>query len=183
MDFTRDGETFDRRPGGEGRPGQCPLCHPHPPSCPAMPNPGRTGESRWLRLELKLLPMWGSSGFPTPGSPRSSLQDFRRAAQNRRLPLHHVWSPQSGSRLLRGQFTHFVIADIPGIIEGAHRGSRPWPDSSLRHVAAHFPPPPPSRPLRAAPRATPSPITETLNRELALFDPELSQQTSNSGPQ
>ena len=70
-------------------------------------------------------PTWACSGFPNAGKSTLLAAHLGRAAQDRRLSLHH---PEPGAgRGGGGRAARFVAADIPGIIEGAHAGRGPGP--------------------------------------------------------
>ena len=83
-------------------------------------------------LELKLLADVGLVGFPNVGKSTLLSVVIQGPAQDRQLPLHHP-VPQSGRGVGRGRRQSFVMADIPGIIEGASEGAGLGHDF-LRHV-------------------------------------------------
>jgi len=91
---------------------------------PVDAEPGERGESRWLTLELKLLADVGLVGFPNAG--KSSLM----AAMTRANPkvgaypfttLHPNLGVATWHDAKRRAF-HVTVADVPGLIEGAHEG-------------------------------------------------------------
>ena len=95
----RDGDRLVVARGGPRRPRQ--------PLVPLEPQPraarGRAraqpGEERWLRLDLRLIADVGLLGLPNAGKSTLLVAPLRRAAQGRRLPVHH---PHPGARGGRG---------------------------------------------------------------------------------
>lgn len=87
---------------------------------PTRADPGMPGETRSLHLELKLLADVGLVGFPNAG--KSSLIAAISAAKPKiaSYPFTTL-TPQLGV-VSWGDERHFVLADIPGIIKGAHEG-------------------------------------------------------------
>ena len=97
----------------------------------AHANPGLPGEERTIWLRLKLIADAGLVGLPNAGKSTFLAAVSSARAEDRRLSLHHA-APQS--RRGRGPATReFVIADIPGLIEGAHEGAG-LGDRFLGHV-------------------------------------------------
>ena len=84
--------------------------------------PGKPGEDVRLRLDLKILADAGLVGFPSAGK-SSILREVSRARP--KVAAYHFTTlhPILGTVVLPDSFTSFRIADIPGIVEGAHEGA------------------------------------------------------------
>jgi GTPase len=86
---------------------------------PRESDPGAPGQERWLQIDLKVLADVGLLGFPNAG--KSTLLASLSAARPKIAPYPFTTvSPVLGTVELNDR--SFVIADIPGIVEGAHRG-------------------------------------------------------------
>ena len=132
---------------------------------------GQPGEERTLQLELKMIADAGLVGFPNAG--KSSLIAKISAARPRIAPYPFTTrQPQLGLVRL-GDDRSFVAADIPGLIDGAHRNVG-LGHEFLRHVER-------TRVLlfvldmAAVDGHDPAAALETLERELALHQPALMQ--------
>lgn len=118
-EITEDGQEIIVTPGGRGGQGN----HHFKNSVQQTPRhaqPGEAGREEWKILELKVLADVGLVGFPNAG--KSTLLSVVTAAKPEiaNYPFTTL-VPNLGIVKYR-DFKSFVIADIPGIIEGAHEG-------------------------------------------------------------
>ncbi len=133
---------------------------------PRRTEPGEEGESRELRLELRLLADVGLVGYPNAG--KSTLIAAVSAARPR-IADYPFTTLVPNLGVARVGDDALVIADIPGLIEGAHEGAG-LGTRFLRHVArtavlAHL--------VDLASERDPLAAFDAINHELASFDAEL----------
>ncbi len=136
---------------------------------PRQAEEGEAGEEKWLELELKLLADVGLIGFPNVG--KSTLISRISAARPKIADYPFTTLSPNLGVVSYNEYKSFVIADVPGLIAGAHQGSG-LGFQFLRHVErtrllVHL--------IDLSDQTQRSPIDdyEVINQELRSYDPEL----------
>ncbi len=129
-DLVRDGERICIGPGGAGGKGNARFVSATH-QVPREHEPGRRGVERTLRLELKLIADVGLVGLPNAGK-STLLSRVTNARPKIGAYPFTTKRPQLGITELPG-YRRLVLADIPGLIEGAHEGVG-LGDTFLKHI-------------------------------------------------
>jgi GTPase len=171
-DLDADGATFVLAQGGIGGKGNIHFKTPWN-QAPRTAEPGTPGEEKTVRLELKLLADVGLLGFPNVGKSTFISRVSRARPKVADYPFTTL-VPNLGVVRLSDDRT-FVIADIPGLIEGASEGAG-LGHQFLRHVERcrallHIV----EATFTTGPDRSPKDDFDVINRELARYAPDLAK--------
>jgi GTP-binding protein len=166
-DLTEPGETYVAAKGGRGGLGNERIATPQY-QAPKFAQLGEPGEEAEIKLELKLVADVGLIGLPNAG--KSTLISVISNAKPK-IANYPFTTLVPNLGVVKHRAHDFVVADIPGLIEGAHQG-KGLGDEFLRHiertrVLVH---------LLDGSKADPDTLYadwQTINRELEQFNPEI----------
>jgi GTP-binding protein len=165
FEITKDGEKRILSPGGRGGLGNTNFKSAIN-QAPIYAQPGEPGREEWKILELKVLADVGLVGFPNAG--KSTLLSVLSAAKPEIADYPFTTLVPNLGFVPYRDHRSFVIADIPGIIEGAHLG-KGLGLRFLRHIERN------ATLLFMVPCTTPEiwKEYEILVHELEMYNPEL----------
>jgi GTP-binding protein len=170
IDLVNDGEKIVIAKGGDGGYGNDHF-KSSTNQAPRKALPGWPGEEKNLRLELKLLADVGLVGCPNAG--KSSLLS-RISAAHPKIAAYPFTTKEPNLGIVKvDEFENFVAADIPGLLEGAHKGVG-LGDKFLKHIErtrilVHI--------IDAAGVDGRRPLDDyhTINNELSSYSPKLAK--------
>jgi len=178
FDFTAPGQRFLAARGGRGGRGNGNPAFVRPwHQAPREHEPGKPGQERHLRMELKLLADVGLVGFPNAGKStlisRISAAKPKIAAYPFTTLEPHLGVVNADPDAAPGQGRTYVVADVPGLIEGAHEGvglgTRFLKHLERTRLIVHL--------IDTSDANPDDPIEQfhIVQRELAAFSPDLAQ--------
>ena len=168
FDFTEPGQRYLVAKGGKGGWGNAHFAT-STRRAPKFHYTGRPGEEKELQLELKVIADVGLVGFPNAG--KSTLISVISAAKPKIADYPFTTLEPNLGVVDVGDYKTFVVADIPGLIEGASEGAG-LGDRFLRHVERtklilHL------VDVSSGSGRDPVGDYEIINRELAKYDQDL----------
>jgi len=172
QDLLFDGQQFVAVEGGRGGRGNARFATPTL-RAPRHAQKGEKGQERWLRLELKLLADVGLMGYPNVG--KSTLLSRISSARPKIADYPFTTLVPNLGVVNREDHRPFVVADIPGLIEGASKGAG-LGLTFLRHVERtrlliHL------LDISEGPSRDAVKDFHALNHELEAYDPLLQEKT------
>jgi GTP-binding protein len=172
QDLLFDGQRFIAAEGGRGGRGNARFATPTQ-RAPRHAEKGEKGQDRHLRLELKLLADVGLIGFPNVG--KSTLLSKISSARPKIADYPFTTLVPNLGVVEREEGRSFVVADIPGLIEGASQGAG-LGLTFLRHVErtgllVHL------LDFSEGPSRNPLKDFHALNEELNAYHPSLREKT------